>query len=85
MTQEEQDERHRMMEDWHQDLALSTIRYNELVSVTNERNDLLVALMGEGMEIMQAVLAKALENQSNGIGNQLRMSNPYWIERYTRK
>lgn len=82
MNKEEQD---KMMESWHQDTALSTIRFNELIVVTNERNDLLVALMDEGMETLNRVLTKALENGQKNIGNELRMSNPYWIDRYVRK
>lgn len=82
MKNEEQD---KMFEAWHQDSQLSSIRYNELIVVTNERNDLLIALMGEGMETLNRVLTKALENSKKDIGNQLRMDNPYWADRYERK
>ena len=74
-----------LLEAWHQDTQLSSIRYNELIVVTNERNDLLIALMGEGMETLNRVLTKALDNSKKGIGNQLRMDNPYWADRYERK
>lgn len=74
-----------MMELWHQKCTLSSIRYNELIVVTNERNDLLVALMDEGMETLNRVLTKALENSNKGTGNELRMSNPHWVDRYEKK
>lgn len=73
------------MENWHQEGALSTIRFNGLIATTNEHNDLLVALMDEGLETLNRVLTKALENSRKGIGNDLRMSNPYWVDRYVRK